>query len=124
MTHGANSEQLAGNGVERKAVGRLDSWKEIASFFRRDVRTVQLWERHERLPVHRHHHRKVGTVHAYVPELQNWWKQRCSGKAGESHRAHSSRQARRLRMHGHEPRFDSRSIGLLRPRGLLRMQTG
>lgn len=84
MTHGANSEQLAGNGVERKAVGRLDSWKEIASFFRRDVRTVQLWERHERLPVHRHHHRKVGTVHAYVPELQNWWKQRCSGKAGES----------------------------------------
>ena len=32
---------------------RLDSWKEVASFFRREVRTVQLWEKSEGLPVRR-----------------------------------------------------------------------
>src|ERR1700734_412056 len=61
-------------------MGRLDSWKEIANFFRREVRTVQLWERHEHLPVRRHHHRKVGTVHAYRRELQEWWDRRCSAQ--------------------------------------------
>jgi tetratricopeptide (TPR) repeat protein len=59
---------------------RLDSWKEIATFFRREVRTVQLWEKHELLPVHRHLHRKVGTVYAYKSELRDWWKQRCAGR--------------------------------------------
>jgi len=69
--------QIAGT-VETR---RLDSWKEIASFFKREVRTVQLWERHEGLPVHRHRHRKLRTVHAYKPELEAWWKQRCSAEA-------------------------------------------
>lgn len=32
---------------------RLDSWKEIASFFGRDERTVKRWERSRSLPVHR-----------------------------------------------------------------------
>jgi tetratricopeptide (TPR) repeat protein len=58
-------------------MNRLDSWKEIANFFKREVRTVQLWERHESLPVHRHQHRKLGTVYAYKPELIRWWKVRC-----------------------------------------------
>lgn len=62
---------------------RLESWKEIASFFRREVRTVQLWERHEGLPVHRHRHRKLGTVHAYETELEVWWKQRCTARAAK-----------------------------------------
>ena len=56
---------------------RLESWKEIANFFKREVRTVQLWERHEGLPVHRHHHRKSATVHAYESELREWWDLRC-----------------------------------------------
>ena len=51
---------------------RLDSWKEIASFFRRDVRTVQLWEKSEGLPVKRHHHKKSGSVYAYRRELESW----------------------------------------------------
>jgi tetratricopeptide (TPR) repeat protein len=72
--------QRAGRDPEAAEIGRLDSWKEIASFFRREVRTVQLWERHERLPVHRHQHRKVGTVHAYKSELREWWKRRCIGR--------------------------------------------
>ena len=32
---------------------RLDSWKEIAAYLGRDVRTVQRWERREGLPIHR-----------------------------------------------------------------------
>jgi serine/threonine-protein kinase len=53
--------------------GRLDSWKEIASFFRREVRTVQLWEKSEGLPVRRQHHKKLGSVYAYRRELEAWW---------------------------------------------------
>ena len=56
---------------------RLDSWKEIAVFFNREVRTVQLWEKNEALPVRRHKHKKLGTVYAYRYELQAWWNVRC-----------------------------------------------
>src|ERR1700694_1342286 len=41
---------------------RLDSWKEIANYLKREVRTVQLWEKKEGLPVHRHFHNSLGTV--------------------------------------------------------------
>src|SRR5436305_15149953 len=51
---------------------RLDSWKEIASYLRRDVRTVQRWEKKEGLPVYRHQHDKLGSVYAYKPELTAW----------------------------------------------------
>ena len=34
----------------------LDSWKEIAAYLRRDIRTVQRWEKQEGLPVHRPAH--------------------------------------------------------------------
>src|ERR1700719_1243872 len=52
---------------------RLDSWKEVASFFRREVRTVQLWEKSEGLPVRRQYHKKLGSVYAYRQELEAWW---------------------------------------------------
>jgi hypothetical protein len=52
---------------------RLDSWKEIAAHFRRSVRTVQNWERGEGLPVHRHRHKKLGSVYALRVELDAWW---------------------------------------------------
>lgn len=51
---------------------RLESWKEIAAYLRRDVTTVQRWEKKEGLPVHRHLHDKQGSVQAYKPELDNW----------------------------------------------------
>jgi DNA-binding transcriptional regulator YiaG len=38
----------------------LESWKEIAAYLKRDVTTVQRWEKRERLPVHRHVHDKSG----------------------------------------------------------------
>ena len=51
---------------------RLDSWKEIADYLNRDVRTVQRWERSEELPVHRILHKKRSTVYAYQDELDIW----------------------------------------------------
>jgi len=50
----------------------LDSWKEIAAYLRRDVRTLQRWEKQESLPVHRHRHDRLGSVHAYKSELEVW----------------------------------------------------
>jgi serine/threonine-protein kinase len=61
---------------------RLDSWKEIASFFRREVRTVQLWERSEGLPVRRQYHKKLGSVYAYRRELEGWWIARSALSSG------------------------------------------
>jgi len=50
----------------------LDSWKEVAAYFGRRVRTVQLWEKAEALPIHRHVHKARGTVHAFRSELESW----------------------------------------------------
>ena len=68
--------------------GRLDSWKEIATYLKRDVRTVQRWERHERLPVHRKIHGKLGSVYAFKPELDAWWNadRRAAGAAAADER--------------------------------------
>jgi TolB-like protein/cytochrome c-type biogenesis protein CcmH/NrfG len=55
---------------------RLDSWGEIAAYLRREVRTVQRWEKNEGLPIHRHEHQKKSTVYAYTGELDAWIKQR------------------------------------------------
>jgi TolB-like protein len=52
---------------------RLDSWKEIAAFMRRDVRTVQRWEKKEGLPVYRHQHDKLGSIYASRAELEQWF---------------------------------------------------
>ena len=55
---------------------RLDSWKEIATYLGRGVRTVQRWEREEGLPVHRLAHEKRGNVYARREELAAWWESR------------------------------------------------
>ncbi len=60
-------------GAPRVEESRLDSWKEIAAHFQRDVRTVRRWEVTEGLPIHRHCHRKRGSVYAYKSELDAWW---------------------------------------------------
>src|SRR6188472_4130284 len=55
---------------------RLDSWKEIAAYLGRGIRTVQRWEREEGLPVHRLAHAKRGTIYARRDELSAWWDSR------------------------------------------------
>lgn len=54
----------------------LDSWKEIAAYVKRDVSTVQRWEKREGMPVHRHVHDKRGSVYAFSSELDAWLESR------------------------------------------------
>jgi len=55
-----------------RPTSRLTSWKAIAAYLGRSVRTVRRWERHEGLPVHRQLHRKLGRVFAVQAELDAW----------------------------------------------------
>src|SRR6266404_1602275 len=52
---------------------RLDSWKEIAAYLKRDERTVRRWEELEGLPVHRHQHKSRAAIFAFKSELDAWW---------------------------------------------------
>lgn len=63
---------------------RLDSWKEIAAYLGRGVRTVQRWEREEGLPIHRLAHDKRGTIYARREELAAWWESRRLALAAQS----------------------------------------
>lgn len=64
----APAQQLIPSVVPRQ----LDSWKEIAAFFARTVRTVQRWESAEDLPVYHHIHVKRSSVYALESELIAW----------------------------------------------------
>ena len=55
---------------------RLDSWKEIAAYLKRNVSTAQRWEQREGMPVHRHLHNKQGSVYAFRSEIDAWWQSR------------------------------------------------
>src|SRR5271168_3838858 len=57
---------------ERPLEDRLDSWKEIAAYLKRDVTTVQRWEKREGMPVHRHLHDRMGSVYASRADLDAW----------------------------------------------------
>lgn len=73
---------------------KLSSWKEIASYLNRDVRTVQRWEKHEKLPVRRLLHAQRGSVFAYTKDLDSWvltrsamrFSERAEHHAGTAHR--------------------------------------
>jgi tetratricopeptide (TPR) repeat protein len=64
-TRGADAG--SGNGVRR-----LDSWKAIATYLQRDVRTVQRWHQRGGLPVHRHADPQQRGVFAFEDELAAW----------------------------------------------------
>jgi hypothetical protein len=51
---------------------RLDSWKEIAEYIGRDVRTAIRWEHERGLPVHRVPGGRRGAVFAYASEIDRW----------------------------------------------------
>ena len=50
----------------------LNSWKEIAVYMGRGVRTVQRWEQDCHLPVHRPRGRKRSPVFAFAAEIDLW----------------------------------------------------
>ena len=66
----------APTGADDGASDRLDSWKDVAAYLRRDVTTVQRWERREGLPIRRHVHDKQGSVYAFRSELDTWQRTR------------------------------------------------
>jgi hypothetical protein len=77
----------------------LSSWKEIASYLGKGVRTVQRWERELRLPVHRPAGARKGVVVAFPGELSKWARQTEEQPASselaqpfrdDAHRANSS----------------------------------
>ncbi len=73
----SNQATAPPSGSGRSSVeGRLDSWKEIATYLRREVRTVQRWEKSANLPVHRLQLEKQGAVYAYKWELDAWYTER------------------------------------------------
>ena len=63
---------------------RLDSWKEIAAYLQRGVRTVRRWEKEEGLPVHRQVHQVLGSVYGYKSEIEAW-RQRRARRPSERH---------------------------------------
>lgn len=68
----ATSEPQPLSNFPERSGERLDSWKEIAAYLRRDERTVRRWEA-EGLPVHRKVHKKQASVYAYTGEIDTWW---------------------------------------------------
>lgn len=57
---------------------RLNSWKEIAAFLGRTVRTVQRWEKTQGLPLRRGGPGLRGAVVASKREIGEWWEHRGS----------------------------------------------
>jgi hypothetical protein len=53
----------------------LNSWKEIAAYLGRGVRTTQRWETNLGMPVHRLQTRNRSAVVAFADELDGWLRQ-------------------------------------------------
>lgn len=51
---------------------RLDSWKEIAAYLNRDLRTLQRWEKTANLPIRRLNKPGMRAVFAYTGDLDEW----------------------------------------------------
>ncbi len=70
---------------QRPSDDRLDSWKKIAVYLKRDVTTVQRWEKREGMPVHRHLHDRMGSVFAFRSELDAWTQRRTERPSENGH---------------------------------------
>lgn len=78
----------------------LDSWKEIASYVGRNVRTCQNWERELGLPVHRLDGSPKSRVFAYTTELDSWREEkgRLADHAGTGGRKNGAFRIRKVRL--------------------------
>ncbi|MBL8230535.1 MAG: PD40 domain-containing protein [Bryobacterales bacterium] len=66
---------MTGDASPSSSADRLDSWKEIAAYLGKGVRTVQRWESTGGLPIYRVGLDRPGSVYAYRSELDAWWRQ-------------------------------------------------
>ncbi len=73
----------------------LTSWKEIAAYLGKSVRTVQRWEAELALPVRRPNQGDRNIVAAVPKELDEWLKRRLSPRA--TGHVHCSPQLQRMR---------------------------
>ena len=74
----------SGQNSRRTAEQLLNSWKAIAAYLGRNVRTVQRWEHSEGLPVRRHGHDRGATVYADRSEIDAWLETRQIGSLYEN----------------------------------------
>ncbi|MDP2322092.1 MAG: tetratricopeptide repeat protein [Acidobacteriota bacterium] len=72
----ANGDPATPPAAGQAPPSRLESWKEIAVYLKRDVTTVRRWEKSEGLPAHRHQHSRQASVYAFPEELDEWRRQR------------------------------------------------
>ena len=82
---------MPANGATDKS--RLDSWKAIAAYLDRDVRTVMRWEKDRGLPVHRIPGKRSG-VYAIAPEVDGWLKTGRNQHDGQSENIIETEQSR------------------------------
>lgn len=71
---------------------RLDSWKEIATYLGRDLRTVRRWEEDKGLPVHRVPGGERRVVFAYRSEIDAWLKGSNHNGSGNNGSANNHRE--------------------------------
>jgi len=69
----SSDDERSSDAPEPRSGGRLDSWKEIAAYLRRSVRSARRWEKEQALPIRRHDHGKGDSVYAFKAELDEWW---------------------------------------------------
>jgi len=92
----------------------LNSWKEIAAYLGRGVRTVQRWEAQLRMPVHRIGSGKRSPVYALVPELKFWLAtagpEPLNGESADSRPPRSAPERSSALKHSHELVQTSRAL--------------
>lgn len=91
-----SESQNSGLKRRRSDQKRLGSWKAIATYLNRSVRTVRRWEADEGLPVHRHKHSKGCSVHAYAVELDVWRNEKYAPQDSELQISSVAKTDRRL----------------------------
>ncbi len=74
----------------------FESWKQIASYLHRNIRTCQTWEREMGLPVHRLDGSPKARVFAYQSELDAWIAEKTRQHEDEKEAAKASPRRRRL----------------------------
>ena len=72
---------MAGNGKKENI---LTSWKEIAAYLDRDVRTCVRWEQRYGLPIHRLERDSKAKVFAYKDQIDEWLAERSAGGTSRS----------------------------------------
>jgi hypothetical protein len=97
----------------------LNSWKEIATFLGRGVRTVQRWERELGLPVRRLRRSEHSPVFAFRGELEAWLNSRPGPVSREPAIPERQLRLRPSDIHGVAERAVRRSQRLVRKFGSL-----